>query len=89
MAKPANKNGDLASIEARRELLRQQLAELDEQAKAAALAAKDAGREVLLAALERVKISAMDRSEAKAIAKAIEKHGGADIARKLESMDAA
>ncbi|WP_084592323.1 hypothetical protein, partial [Novosphingobium sp. MBES04] len=70
MARPAAKTDDLTAIEARREQLKQELAELNERSKAAALAAKDAGREIFLTALGRVKIPAMDRSQAKVIAKA-------------------
>lgn len=88
MARSAAKSDDLTAIEVRREQLKRELAELDERAKAAALAAKDAGRETFLAALGRVKIPAMDRTQAKAIAKAIEKHGGESIARHLETLEA-
>jgi len=88
MARPAAKTDDLTAIEARREQLKRELAELDERAKAATLAAKDAGREIFLTALGRVKIPAMDRSQAKVIAKAIEKHGAESIARHLEALEA-
>ncbi len=52
MPRASFKSIDLSSIEARREALQAELAALDEQAKAAELAARDAGRPVLLAALD-------------------------------------
>lgn len=85
MARP-RKVVEIAAIEARREALRAELAQLDEQANAAELAARDAGRPVLTAALERVKIGAMDKSAAKAIASAITKHGGESVARHLATL---
>ena len=79
MARP-HKLDDLSAIEARREALRAQLAELDEKAKAAEQAARDAGRPVLLAALERVRISGLSRQEARTIANAIGQHGAKAVA---------
>ena len=80
---------DLAAIEARREALWTELAQLDEQAKTAALAARDAGRPVLLAALEQVKIAELSKHEAKAIANAISRHGGRAVADHLSSLASA
>lgn len=77
---------DLPAIEARREALRAELAALDEQAKAAEQAARDAGRSTLLAALDRVKIAALSKQEAKSIANAIGQHGGKAIAAHLASI---
>ena len=74
---------ELEAIEARREALRAELAHLDEQAKAAEEAARDAGRSVLTAALERVKIGALEKADAKAIASAIAQHGGRTVASQL------
>jgi hypothetical protein len=74
---------ELAAIEARREALRLELAQLDEQAKAAEELARDAGRPVLLAALERVKIAAIDKADARSIASAISRHGGKAVAGAL------
>ncbi|MEI5688864.1 MULTISPECIES: hypothetical protein [Sphingomonas] len=54
MARPSKAN-QLAAIQARREVLQAKLVALDERAKAAELAARDAGRPTLLAALGRVK----------------------------------
>ncbi len=86
MPRASSKSIDLSSIEARREALRAELAALDEQAKAAELAARDAGRPVLLAALERIKIAAMAKADAKAIASAIGLHGGEAVAQHLASL---
>lgn len=77
---------ELAAIEARREALRAELAQLDEQAKAAEQIARDAGRSVLIAALERVKIAALDKADARAIAAAISNHGGKAVASQLGSL---
>lgn len=86
MPRASSKSIDLSSIEARREALRAELAALDEQAKAAELAARDAGRPVLLAALERIKIATMAKADAKAIASAIGLHGGEAVAQHLASL---
>lgn len=89
MARSAIKKHDLAAIEARREALKAELAALDQQAKEAQEAARDAGREVLLAALDRVKIAAMDKADARVIASAIAKHGGNGTAKRLAALEAA
>ena len=80
------KVAELAIIEARREALKAELAQLDSQAKAAEQMARDAGRPVLSAALERVKIAAIDKADARAIATAISKHGGKTVASQLASL---
>lgn len=77
---------ELAAIEARREALKAELAHLDEQAKAAEHTARDAGRPVLTVALERIKIAAIDKADARAIATAISKHGGKAVASQLASL---
>lgn len=77
---------ELAAIEARREALRAELAQLDEQAKAAEQTALDAGRPVLIAALERVKIAAIDKADARSIAMALSNHGGKAVANQLLSL---
>jgi len=56
------------------------LAAIVQREKEAEEALRDAGRPVLLAALERVKIPDMERTEARTIAAAIAKHGGAKVA---------
>jgi hypothetical protein len=86
MPRATAKPTDLSSIDARREALRAELAALDEQAKAAELAAKDAGRSVLLAALDRVKIATMDKTDARSIASAIGQHGGRVVAQHLATL---
>ena len=83
MARPSSKPDDLASMAARREALIAELAQVDERVKAAELAARDIGRPVLLAALDRIKVAAMDKADAKAIATAIGQHGGKAIAQHL------
>src|SRR3546814_10309301 len=77
--------GNLDAIAARRAELEAELARVTEAERRAREAERDAGRDVLLAALGKVKIARMDRSEATAIAKAIEKHGAKRIAEKLRS----
>lgn len=56
------------------------LATIVEREKEAEKALRDAGRPVLLAALARVKIPDMDRTEARTIAAAVAKHGAAKVA---------
>ncbi len=86
MPRATAKSDDLATIEARREALRAQLTVLDERAKAIESATKDAGRPVLMAALDRIKIGAIDKPDARAIASAISEHGGAAVAEHLASL---
>ena len=85
MARNSPKPDDLAAITARREALLAELAKIDEQAKAAQEAARDAGRPVLLAALDRVKIAAMEKADARTIATAISRLGGSVVAEHLAS----
>lgn len=80
------KVADLESIEARRAALKAELAALDEQAKAAEEAARDAGRPVLMAALDRVKIGALAKADARTIAAAIAQHGGKVAASQLAAL---
>ena len=86
MPRRSLKADDLATIEARREALRSELAELDERAKVVELAARDAGRHVLISALDRIKISAMGKDDAKGIASAIAHHGGKAVAAHLSTL---
>ena len=86
MPRPTSKPDDLATISARREALKTELAALDGRVKALELANRDAGRDVLVAALDKIKVSAMTKSDAKAIASAIGQHGGGAIAQHLASM---
>lgn len=78
--------GNLDAIAARRAELEAELARVTEAERRAREAERDAGRDVLLAALGKVKIARMDRSEATTIAKAIEKHGAKRIAEKLDTL---
>lgn len=83
MARARKVEGDLSAIAAERARLEAKLSELNEAEKRAREAERDAGRAVFMAALEKTKIGAMSRSEAKAIAKAIETMGGTAVAQKL------
>ena len=83
MARPRKIGGDLATITAERARLQAELARLDEAERVALETERDAGREVLLAALVKVKIARMDRGQAKAIAQAISAFGADDIIQKL------
>jgi predicted transcriptional regulator len=83
MARPRKIGGDLATISAERARLQAELARLDEAEKVALETERDAGREVLLAALDKVKIARMDRGQAKAIAQAISALGADEIIQKL------
>lgn len=86
MARTAAKPTDLDAIQARKQAILAELAELDEQAKAVELATRDAGRPVFLAALDRVKIGTMEKSHARAIATAIGTHGGEVVAQHLSTI---
>jgi len=83
MARTSSKTVDITTIEAREKALREELAALAEQKKVAELAARDAGRPVLLAALDRVKIPSMEKTDARSIATAISTHGAAAVAQHL------
>lgn len=83
MARPKRVGNDLPSISAERARLEAQLAEVAAREKEALEAARDAGRPVLLSALEKVKIGEMNRQDAKAIAVAITKLGGTQAAKLL------
>lgn len=83
MARARKVEGDLSAIAAERARLEAKLSELNEAEKRAREAERDAGRAVFMAALEKIRIGAMSRSEAKAIAKAIETMGGTAVAQKL------
>ena len=76
---------DLDGLAARRAKLEAELAQLAEAERTAREAERDQGRKVLLAALGKVKIGAMDREDAKAIARALETMGGAELAARLAS----
>lgn len=86
MARSSSKPSDLAAIKERREKLQAELAALDAEEKAAEAAARDAGRPVLIAALDKIKIAAMDKPDAKAIATAIGQHGGKAVAEHLTTL---
>jgi hypothetical protein len=83
MARMKKGDNDLAAFEAKRKMLKAELAKLNEAEKRVKQATLDAGRSVLLAALQKVKIGKMEVADAKAIAKSIETLGGSVIAQKL------
>jgi hypothetical protein len=86
MPRAATRADDLASIERRREALQAELTALDARAKAIETAAKDAGRPVLMAALKRIQVGAVDKADARAIASAIAVHGGSAVAKHMASL---
>lgn len=86
MARTSPKTVDITTIEAREKALREELATLAEQKRVAELAARDAGRPVLLAALDRVKIPSMEKADARSIASAISTHGAEAVAQHLASI---
>ena len=88
MPRGTSKPDDLEAITARRTALVAELAAVDEKLKAAESAARDAGRSTLFTALGKVKIAALDKAEAKAIAIAIDKFGGTAVAAHLASLQA-
>lgn len=83
MAQQKKLQSDLAGIAAEKAKLEAQLAALAEREKVTREAALDAGRGFLLAALERVKIPAMDRVEARALATAVAGLGASEALRRL------
>ncbi|WP_174278379.1 hypothetical protein [Sphingomonas bacterium] len=89
MARAASKPDDLTAAKARRDALAAELAQAEEQVRSAEHAARDAGRPILQAALDRVKIAAMDRADARTIATAIGDHGGKAVADHLASIASA
>lgn len=85
MARAKKTVADLDTIAAQRARLEAELAELDELERQTREKARDAGRETLLAALTRVKIGAMTKGAAKAIAVVIAAEGGDEVAKRLDA----
>lgn len=85
MAKARKTGGDLEAIASERAKLQERMAELDAAERAAREAQRDAGRGVLLAALDKVKIGSMDRSQARDIAAAIGKLDAVELLRRIGS----
>ena len=83
MARSRKIECDLDAITAERARLQAELARLDEAEKAAREIVRDAGRATLDAALARVKIGAMSKDEAKAIATAIASLSATEVVRRL------
>src|SRR3546814_1528828 len=69
------KTPHLDTIRLERAKLESRLAAIIEREKEAEAVQRDAGRSALLAALDRVEVGAMERSDARSIAAAIGKHG--------------
>ena len=86
MARNSSKPDDLAAATARRDALAAELAQAEELVRSAEQAARNAGRPVLQAALDRIKIAAMDKADAKVIATAIGEHGGKAVAQHLTTI---
>ena len=86
MPRAKKSEGNLEAITARRAALQAELVELADAERRAREAERDAGRDVFLGALGKVKIGRMDRSEATAISKAIEKHGAGKVVAKLATI---
>jgi hypothetical protein len=84
----AKKPADLDALRSERLKLEAQLEDVRKRERAAETLVRDAGRATLLAALDRVKIAAMDRTQASAIAEALATHGGAKVAVALASLTA-
>jgi hypothetical protein len=80
------KSPALESIKQERIKAEAALAAILQREKEAEEALRDAGRPVLLAALERVKIPDMERTEARSIAAAIAKHGAAKVVAAIEGL---
>lgn len=79
MTRARKTGGDLEAIASERAMLQQRMAELDAAEREAREAQRDAGRAVFLAALQKVKIGAMDRAQAKGLAGAIGKLDAAEL----------
>lgn len=86
MARTSSKPNDLSSIQAQKDRLLAQIAELDVQAKEVEAVERDAGRPTLLAALDRVKIRKLGKADARLIANAIASFGGSAVAAHLGSL---
>lgn len=86
MPRPKKIEGNLDAITAKRAALEAELAEVTKAERRAREAELDAGRDVLLGALAKVKIARMDRIVATAIAKAIDKHGPTKIAEAISAL---
>jgi len=77
---------DLNTIRLERAKLETKLAAIIQREKEADAVQRDAGRSALMAALDRVQIGAMERTDARTIAAAIAKHGGAKVSAALANL---
>ena len=85
MAPPKKLPRTLPAIDAEMSSLKARQAELRRARKTALDAQKDAGRDTLLTALSRIAIAPHSKDEARRIARAIETHGPAEVARRLSA----
>jgi hypothetical protein len=89
MARAQRATSSLDEIAVKRARLEAELAELAQAEKLAREAAQDAGRPMLMAALERVRIPAMSKVEARGLAQAIAGLSAAQLAQVLAKSAAA
>lgn len=85
MAKQSKAPSQVAAIDDEIARIERRMAELRQAKKQALEVEKDKGRPLLLAALDKVKIGAMDKDQAEAIAKAIGRHGPVRVAEILQT----
>lgn len=85
MAKPSKTPSQVTAIDEEMARVEARMAELKLAKKRALEAEQDKGRPVLLAALGKVRIGAMDKDQAEAIAKAIGRHGPVRVAEMLQT----
>ena len=83
MARARKTGCELDVIASERAKLQQRMTELDVAEKAAREAQRDAGRGVFLAALDKVKIGAMDRAQARGLAAAIGRLDAVELLRRI------
>lgn len=86
MVRSTTKSDELATLKNRREEIEAELKVLTDREKELEIAARDAGRPTMIAALDRIKIAELGKDEAKVIATAIAKHGGKAVADHLSSL---
>src|SRR3546814_19331236 len=86
MPRAKKSEGNLEAITARRAALEAELVELAEAERRAREAERDAGRDVFLGALGKVKHGRMDRRDARAVSKAIATHGAETVQAKPTSI---
>lgn len=83
MVRPRKAGGELESLAETRKNLLAELAEIERRESALREAQRDAGRDVLMGALGRVKIGEMSRDQAKGLARAIAEMGAGPLLARL------